>query len=78
MFSSMEITSKRFNELSNYGLYEILRIRAQVFVVEQNCAYQDLMISIRMLCISSAGSMGMWSHTCAHTWKKAASTWAGS
>jgi ElaA protein len=38
----MEITSKRFDELSKDELYEILRLRAQVFVVEQNCAYQDL------------------------------------
>lgn len=33
---------KTFEELSNLELYEILRLRAEVFVVEQNCAYQDL------------------------------------
>lgn len=33
---------KRFSELSTTELYELLRIRAEVFVVEQNCAYQDL------------------------------------
>ena len=38
----METIVKAFNELSLDELYEILRIRAEVFVVEQNCAYQDL------------------------------------
>ncbi len=32
---------KRFDELSKHELYEILRIRQEVFVVEQNCAYVD-------------------------------------
>ncbi len=31
-----------FNELSTTELYEILRSRSEVFVVEQNCIYQDL------------------------------------
>lgn len=38
----METVVKKFNELTLDELYEILRIRAEVFVVEQNCAYQDL------------------------------------
>jgi ElaA protein len=38
----MESVVKAFYELSLDELYEILRIRAEVFVVEQNCAYQDL------------------------------------
>lgn len=38
----MEITIKHFNELTNRELYEILRARAGIFVVEQNCPYQDL------------------------------------
>lgn len=33
---------KRFSELTVDELYEILRDRSQVFVVEQGCAYQDL------------------------------------
>lgn len=33
---------KAFGELSVAELYEILALRAQVFVVEQDCAYQDL------------------------------------
>ena len=34
--------SKYFDELSTNELYEILRARAEIFVVEQNCVYQDL------------------------------------
>lgn len=30
-----------FDELSNSELYAILRLRNEVFVVEQNCVYQD-------------------------------------
>ncbi|WP_167374263.1 hypothetical protein [Bathymodiolus platifrons methanotrophic gill symbiont] len=30
-----------FDELSLHELYEILKIRQAIFVVEQNCAYQD-------------------------------------
>lgn len=33
---------KHYDELSRDELYSILRARAQVFVVEQNCPYQDL------------------------------------
>ncbi len=32
---------KRFEELTLSEIYEILRLRNEVFVVEQNCAYQD-------------------------------------
>ena len=38
----MEIVVKHFYELTLDELYEILRARAEVFVVEQNCAYQDV------------------------------------
>lgn len=38
----MELTIKRFDQLSTPELYEILRVRSAVFVVEQNCAYQDI------------------------------------
>lgn len=38
----MEIVVKKFEELSCDELYAILALRAQVFVVEQNCPYQDL------------------------------------
>lgn len=33
---------KRFNELSTAELYQILQLRSEVFVVEQNCVYQDI------------------------------------
>jgi ElaA protein len=33
---------KRFNELSTQELYQILQGRSEVFVVEQNCVYQDI------------------------------------
>lgn len=33
---------KSFDELNTHLLYEILKLRAEVFVVEQNCPYQDL------------------------------------
>ena len=33
---------KRFPELTVDELYELLRIRAEVFVVEQDCVHQDL------------------------------------
>ena len=33
---------KTFQELSNEELYEILKIRSAVFVVEQNCVYLDI------------------------------------
>tara|TARA_B100000035_G_C21001070_1_gene554944 strand:- start:1222 stop:1665 length:444 start_codon:yes stop_codon:yes gene_type:complete len=36
------ITVKTFYELNNQELYQILRLRSEVFVVEQNCVYQDL------------------------------------
>ncbi len=34
--------AKSFNELTTKELYEILKARAEIFVVEQNCVYQDL------------------------------------
>lgn len=33
---------KRFNELSLQELYQLLQLRSEVFVVEQNCVYQDV------------------------------------
>lgn len=35
-------TYKPFNELNTAELYTILELRSKVFVVEQNCVYQDL------------------------------------
>lgn len=33
---------KTFNNLSNIELYHILRLRSEVFIIEQQCIYQDL------------------------------------
>ena len=33
---------KHFNELTTEELYEILRLRSEIFVVEQDCVYQDI------------------------------------
>ena len=33
---------KQFSQLSNEALYELLQLRVEVFVLEQECAYQDL------------------------------------
>ena len=38
----MELICKHFSELTASELYEIYRLRVSVFVVEQNCAYQDV------------------------------------
>lgn len=38
----MEIRAKRFKELTTQELYDILQLRSEVFVVEQDCVYQDL------------------------------------
>lgn len=32
---------KPFNELSSQELYKIMRLRIEVFIVEQNCVFQD-------------------------------------
>jgi ElaA protein len=37
----MKFTCKKFENLSVYELYNIMALRAEVFVVEQNCPYQD-------------------------------------
>ena len=38
----MDILCKHFDDLSREELYGILQLRAEVFVVEQDCPYQDL------------------------------------
>ena len=35
-------TIKNFDTLSVPELYQIMRLRSEIFVVEQNCVYQDL------------------------------------
>ena len=38
----MQVKSKFFSELTTTELYEILKAREEIFVVEQSCVYQDL------------------------------------
>jgi ElaA protein len=38
----LKIIIKSFSELSTIELYEILQLRSEVFVVEQDCVYQDI------------------------------------
>ena len=38
----LEITIKTYNELTKKELYDALQLRAEVFVVEQDCVYQDV------------------------------------
>ncbi len=38
----MEIKIKTFSELNLKELYNILQLRSEVFVVEQDCVYQDI------------------------------------
>lgn len=40
--SAISYTLKSFPELTTTELYAILQLRAEVFVVEQHCPYQDL------------------------------------
>ena len=38
----MDISIKTFQELTPQELYDVLQLRSEVFVVEQNCVYQDI------------------------------------
>jgi ElaA protein len=38
----MEFLIKEFNALTAKQLFEIYKLRSEVFIVEQNCAYQDI------------------------------------
>jgi ElaA protein len=38
----ISFTTKSFSELSTLELYQLLQLRAEVFIVEQNCPYLDL------------------------------------
>lgn len=38
----MQITVKAFEDLRLHELYKLLQLRSEVFVVEQNCVYQDI------------------------------------
>lgn len=38
----INIKIKAFKDLSTLELYQVLRLRSEVFVVEQDCVYQDI------------------------------------
>ncbi|MBC8766872.1 GNAT family N-acetyltransferase [Arenibacter sp. BSSL-BM3] len=38
----MKVEIKKFHELGVQELYDILQLRSEVFVIEQDCVYQDL------------------------------------
>lgn len=38
----MIVSVKSFNELTTKDLYAVLQLRSEIFVVEQNCVYQDI------------------------------------
>jgi len=38
----MDFFIKKFNELNSQEVYNILQIRSEIFVVEQDCVYQDI------------------------------------
>lgn len=38
----MEFLYKKFNELDNFQLQDIFRLRQKVFIIEQNCLYEDI------------------------------------
>ena len=42
MNTELKLHKKTFGELTLDELYELLRVRSEVFVVEQNCVYQDM------------------------------------
>ncbi|WP_309642492.1 GNAT family N-acetyltransferase [Flavobacterium sp.] len=39
---SLEWKIKRFEALTTDELYDLLQLRSEVFIVEQNCVYQDI------------------------------------
>jgi ElaA protein len=42
MNNSLKWTVKKFDDLTPHELYAILQLRSEVFVVEQNCVFQDM------------------------------------
>lgn len=53
---------KRFGELTPEEVYEILRLRCDVFIVEQKCAYPDIdgrdPFAYHLFCRNEDGSIG--------------------
>jgi len=53
--------SKSWDELTTYDLYDILKLRSEVFVNEQNCTYQDMddkdQKSLHLMCMTTEGEL---------------------
>lgn len=58
----MEFVAKRFYDLSNDELWSIYHLRADVFVVEQRCAYQDIdeadKVSVHLMALEEGRLIG--------------------
>ena len=37
----MKWSLKKFSELTNHEIYKILKLRNEIFIVEQSCPYMD-------------------------------------
>lgn len=53
----IEWTSKNFDQLTPHELYDLLQLRSEVFVVEQNCVFLD-MDNVDQRCIHLLGYAG--------------------
>lgn len=42
----MNLIAKRFDELTTKELYEILKARAEIFIMEQNIRYQVMELTL--------------------------------
>ena len=40
-YSDLKLQCKSFDQLDIYGLYDLLRLRQEIFIVEQDCPYLD-------------------------------------
>lgn len=53
--------SKSWDELTTLDLYDILKLRSEVFVNEQNCPYQDIddkdQKSLHLMCLATDGNL---------------------
>ncbi len=49
----MQWICKSFDQLTTHELYQLLKLRVDVFVVEQTCPYQKLDGKISLRCLST-------------------------
>ena len=41
-YTNEDVILKPFSELNNHDLYKIIQLRIEVFIIEQDCPFQDL------------------------------------